>query len=193
MKKQRHFSSYQKILARMIVYPVFAILLGLAVIYTAGYLMGAPDLSMDHQTVYYNQDGKEITSETKKEKKWVALKDMSPYIIDATIAIEDRRFFEHKGFDFKRIFGAIYKDIRTKSLKEGASTLTQQYARSMYLSTEKTWQRKLKEAFLHNQAGNVLFQKKIFSRDILTPSITAMVHMVPTQRAKYISKNPYRS
>lgn len=147
MKTQRRFSSSKKIIARIVVYPVFVILLGLTIIYTAGFLMGPPDLSMNHQTTYYDQNGKKITSETKKEKRWVALKDMPPSIIDATIAIEDRRFFAHKGFDFKRIFGAIYKDIRTLSLKEGASTLTQQYSRSLYLSTEKTWKRKIKEAF----------------------------------------------
>src|SRR5690625_6995149 len=72
---------------------------------------------------------------------------MSTYLTEATILIEDQRFYKHKGLDVKRIIGAAIEDIKSKSLKEGASTLTQQYARNLYLSHEKTWTRKLKEAF----------------------------------------------
>ncbi|MDY0404528.1 transglycosylase domain-containing protein [Virgibacillus sp. 179-BFC.A HS] len=140
-------SHRQKIIARIIVYPIFAILLCLTAVFTVAFLSGAPDLTMHKQTTYYSADGKKITHERHSQRKWVPLQNMSAYLIDATIAIEDKRFFEHKGFDVKRIMSAIYKDIKTRSLKEGASTLTQQYARSLYLSTEKTLTRKLKEAF----------------------------------------------
>jgi len=72
---------------------------------------------------------------------------MSPHLIDATLSIEDQYFYDHNGFDLQRIAGAALTDLKNLSLEEGASTLTQQYARNLFLSHEKTWARKLKEAF----------------------------------------------
>src|SRR5699024_9034919 len=63
------------------------------------------------------------------------------------VAVEDRRFYDHHGFDYGRIFSAALADLRSLSLREGASTLTQQYARNLFLNHEKTWTRKVKEAF----------------------------------------------
>ena len=64
---------------------------------------------------------------------------------NAILAIEDTRFYEHSGVDMWRLGGAILKNIVTFSRKEGASTLTQQVARTLYLKTEKTWTRKFRE------------------------------------------------
>lgn len=117
-------------------------------IYLVALLLGPPSLMNDQNTIYYSIDNKVIGEEQGVENRyWVDLEQMSPNIINATLMIEDQRFFQHNGFDMKRIMGAILKDIKTMSLKEGASTLTQQYARNLYLSHEKTWTRKLKEAF----------------------------------------------
>ncbi|NGQ96213.1 PBP1A family penicillin-binding protein [Brevibacillus sp. SYP-B805] len=78
----------------------------------------------------------------------VPLKQMAPSLIQATIAIEDRNFFDHYGFDLKRLAKAIYIDLKSMSKKQGASTISQQLARMLYLNTEKTWTRKIKEALL---------------------------------------------
>src|SRR5690606_5175847 len=117
-------------------------------IYLVALILGPPNLMNEQNTIYYSIDNEVIGEEQGVENRyWVDLEKMSPYVIDATLMIEDQRFFQHNGFDIKRILGAILKDIKTMSLKEGASTLTQQYARNLYLSHEKTWARKLKEAF----------------------------------------------
>ncbi|GGA63992.1 transglycosylase domain-containing protein [Ornithinibacillus halotolerans] len=117
-------------------------------IYLLAFLLGPPSLLNEQNTIYYSKDGTVIGEEQGVENRhWIDLEDMSPHFIDATLMIEDQHFYEHHGFDFKRIIGAILKDIKTMSLKEGASTLTQQYARNLYLSHEKTWARKIKEAF----------------------------------------------
>jgi penicillin-binding protein 2D len=117
-------------------------------VYLVAFLLGPPSLSADQNTIYYSKDGEVIGEEQGFENRyWVDINEMSPHIIDATLMIEDQRFYQHHGFDIKRIVGAIIKDIKSMSLKEGASTLTQQYARNLYLSFEKTWTRKIKEAF----------------------------------------------
>lgn len=90
----------------------------------------------------------EVFFESNGSSSWIALKDISPYLIQATIATEDKNFYKHFGFDFPRILKAIYTNIKTKSKKVGASTITQQYARNLYLSMEKTWSRKIEEAWL---------------------------------------------
>lgn len=81
-----------------------------------------------------------------ENRRSVQLEDVSHYVIDATLAIEDRRFYEHSGFDMKGIARAVKVNVQSMSAKQGASTLTQQLARNLYLSHERTWQRKMKEA-----------------------------------------------
>src|SRR5690606_32081860 len=77
----------------------------------------------------------------------VDLEHISKYVKQATIAIEDRRFYSHFGFDAKGLARAVIVNIQANSKKQGASTITQQLARNLYLSHEKTIERKAKEAF----------------------------------------------
>ncbi|MEC5424429.1 PBP1A family penicillin-binding protein [Virgibacillus sp. C22-A2] len=124
---------------------MIALLIG---VYLISFLLGPPTLLNDQNTIYYSSSGEVIGNERGLQNRyWKNLKDMSPHIVNATLIIEDQNFFDHNGFDFKRIAGAVIKDLRSLSLKEGASTLTQQYARNLYLNHEKTWSRKIKEAF----------------------------------------------
>lgn len=117
-------------------------------VYLLSYLLGPPKLTNEQNTIYYSQSGDVIGEEHGLQSRYqVNLEDISPDLINATLAIEDKHFFEHHGFDLKRIVGAVLKNIKSMSFKEGASTLTQQYARNLYLSQEKTWTRKVREAF----------------------------------------------
>ena len=110
-------------------------------------LKGAPPLAVPQTTTFYADDGTKIgESDNGQTRYWVDLDDMSPYIVQATIAVEDRKFYEHHGFDIKRIIGAVIADIKAMAKVQGASTITQQYARNLFLNHEKTWTRKLQEA-----------------------------------------------
>lgn len=124
------------------------LLLMFGAVFFMALILGPPDLNNDQNTVYYSSEGEIIGEEKGNQSiRWVDLENISPMLVDATLMIEDQRFYKHRGLDFKRIVGAAIKDLKSRSLKEGASTLTQQYARNLYLSHEKTWSRKLKEAF----------------------------------------------
>nr|WP_245976635.1 PBP1A family penicillin-binding protein [Paenibacillus prosopidis] len=81
-----------------------------------------------------------------ENRRSVQLADISHYVIDATLAIEDRRFYDHRGFDMKGMARAVMVNVQSFSARQGASTLTQQLARNLYLTHERTWQRKVKEA-----------------------------------------------
>ena len=111
-------------------------------------LQGPPPLTVPQSTLYYADDGTVIGESHNGQKRyWVNFDKISPHLIDATISIEDQSFYEHHGFDFKRIAGAALADIKAMAKVQGASTISQQYARNLYLEHEKTWKRKLNEAF----------------------------------------------
>ncbi|AJY74991.1 transglycosylase domain-containing protein [Paenibacillus beijingensis] len=119
---------------------------------TAGFLLylriqSLPASSISQTSQIYDLHGSLIdTFHTGQNRKSVALADISPHLIEATVAIEDRRFYQHLGFDVKGMTRAALVNLEHMSTKQGASTLTQQLARNLYLTHERTWQRKLKEA-----------------------------------------------
>src|SRR6185295_6535385 len=78
----------------------------------------------------------------------VPLQEISPWLTKATIAIEDRRFFAHGGVDAEGIARALWRDVKAGDVVEGGSTITQQLVRNLYISNERTVQRKLTEACL---------------------------------------------
>ena len=85
---------------------------------------------------------------TASSEESVSLKDMSKHLINATISIEDKNFYKHQGFDFLRILKAMFVNIKSGETLQGASTITQQYARNLFLDFDKTWDRKIKEAWI---------------------------------------------
>lgn len=87
----------------------------------------------------------EVFFKGNETKEWVSLKDISPYLIKATISTEDKNFYKHFGFDFLRILKASYINIKAGSTVQGASTITQQYAKNLFLDFDKTWKRKWDE------------------------------------------------
>lgn len=126
---------------------VCAIFIGLVGLRLYAQIAGAPPLTIPKATVFLDKNGNQIGDYYTSERRyWTELDEISPYLIDATIAVEDKDFYYHNGFDFSRIAGAILADLKTRSKAEGASTISQQLARNLYLSLEKTWSRKILEA-----------------------------------------------
>ena len=74
--------------------------------------------------------------------------DIPIYIKQAIVSTEDKRFFKHKGLDYKGILRAIVAMIRDGEVTQGGSTITQQLARTVFLSNEKTWERKIEEMYI---------------------------------------------
>ncbi len=88
---------------------------------------------------------KTIYFKGNESKEWVDLDDISDYLIKSTIYTEDKNFYKHFGFDFLRIGKAILTNITSHSTNQGASTITQQYAKNLFLDFDKTWKRKWDE------------------------------------------------
>ena len=79
---------------------------------------------------------------------WIDLENISKYLIDATISTEDKNFYKHKGFDIPRIIKAGWRNLTSGKMLEGASTISQQYVKNLFLDFDKTWERKWNELWL---------------------------------------------
>ena len=101
-------------------------------------------------TKIYDRTGKTVLYEifAEERRSLVELEDIPQNLINATLMAEDQDFFTHPGFDLKGIFRAIIVDVLQGGKVQGASTLTQQFIKNAFLTTEKTWQRKIKELLL---------------------------------------------
>ena len=93
---------------------------------------------------------------------WISFDDISTNLKNAVISVEDKNFYSHHGFDYLRIIKAFLSLIKNQSITEGASTISQQYIKNMYLTFDQTWSRKIEEAFLtielevHYSKDNIL-------------------------------------
>lgn len=105
------------------------------------------DIENSNSIYMYDKDNKSFYEGNNGTKKWIKLKDISKYLVNATIYSEDKNFYNHTGFDIPRIIKSIFINIKSKDLTQGASTITQQYARNLFLTFDKTWERKIKEAW----------------------------------------------
>lgn len=124
---------------------ILIIIIGMVGLY--GYCYITPKMDINKSQSYYLYDNKEEMV-FNNNNKWISLDKISPYLIDATISTEDKHFYHHIGFDYLRIAKALVTNIVSSSLSEGASTITQQYARNLFLNYDKTWERKIDEAML---------------------------------------------
>lgn len=96
-------------------------------------------------TILDNNDNYFFEINNANKQSYINLQNIDQDIINAFISIEDKNFYNHKGISIKRILGAISANIKTGSFSEGASTITQQLARNLFLSNEKTYKRKIEE------------------------------------------------
>lgn len=103
-------------------------------------------LDINSASGYYMYDMNDELIDDNYE--WVKLDNISKYLIDATISIEDKNFYKHKGFDFFRIIKSLYINVTNKKTLQGASTISQQLVKNLFLDFDKTWERKVKEAWL---------------------------------------------
>ena len=100
----------------------------------------------------------------EEDRVSVPLGEMPQVFVDAVLAAEDRQFFNHSGIDPLGIARALYRDLRNEGVRQGGSTITQQYAKNAYLSSERTILRKLKEAVLAVELERELSKEEILDR-----------------------------
>lgn len=138
---------------------------GLGYYYYGGYATEVQDLRKDaiklvsesdkntfvpsRTSALYDANG-DLISETQTTKKaeYVEYENIPSYFVTAMVSIEDKKFYKHNGIDYKAIVRAAKAIIQDGTISQGGSTITMQLARNIYLDTNKTWQRKVKEMFI---------------------------------------------
>jgi penicillin-binding protein 1B len=101
-------------------------------------------------------------SENRERRRLVKYSEIPPRLVHAVISAEDKKFFEHSGFDMPRMIKAAYVDMRSGRKEQGASTLSMQLVRNFWLEPEKTWKRKIQEVLLTSHIENCLTKQQIF-------------------------------
>ncbi len=131
-------------------------LLGVAIGLGFIYYWNTPDAAelikkpMSQTSILYDRTGTQVLYEVHgdENRKILAHEDIPDVMRQATIAAEDTNFYNHSGLDWRGIGRAVLVDIQARTLQEGGSTITQQLAKNILLSNQKTWERKITEAVL---------------------------------------------
>ena len=118
----------------------------LFIVISIGAILGVQGYSLYKETMESMPISKKI-EELKSDKNYVTIENLPKDYLNAVIATEDRRFYDHGAIDIVSIGRAIYVNVRDAELKEGGSTITQQLAKNMYYITEQDSVRKVAEAF----------------------------------------------
>ncbi len=122
----------------------FVIIIG---IYVYSYFM--PAMSLNSANSYYLYDNKDnVVYQGSNKSAWVSLKEIDPKFLNYIISIEDQHFYHHLGFDIPRILKTLFTNIKSGKILAGASSISQQYVKNLYLTFDQTWKRKIEEAFL---------------------------------------------
>jgi penicillin-binding protein 1A len=106
-------------------------------------------VTIGQNSFVYAADGLRLGSiPAEKNRESISLSRTSPWVRKATIAVEDKRFYQHGGVDYLGIARAFWRDVSAGKVVQGGSTITQQLVRNLYVGQERTFQRKVKEACL---------------------------------------------
>ena len=101
-----------------------------------------------YKNALHDKPLEEMVQEIRSQKSYTKISNIPDIYKDAVIAVEDHRFYDHKGIDIIAIGRALLNDIRARELVEGGSTITQQLAKNMYFTQDKTLTRKIAEVFM---------------------------------------------
>src|SRR3989338_477217 len=164
MAKKNHRSNYILAIAAL-----GLVVSGVLILWTASLRIPAlEDISerkIDQSTKIYDRTGEillyDMSRDVRRER--LAVENISPYIVAATVAIEDKNFYSHNGFRWTSFLRAVLVNLSTLSFSQGGSTITQQVVKNSILTKDKTPTRKLKELILAVKLEKILTKSEILS------------------------------
>lgn len=133
---------------------------------------------------------KDKVEEIKTQKNYTKLDEMPEFYINAVIAVEDHRFYNHGAIDFISIGRAVWTNIKSFELKEGGSTITQQLAKNAYFTQEKTALRKISEFFMAIEIEKNCDKDEILELYLNTSYFGDGYYSVKTAAKGYFDKEP---
>ncbi|MEX1047052.1 MAG: PBP1A family penicillin-binding protein [Actinomycetota bacterium] len=139
----------------------------------------------------YDADGRVITAfHAEQNREVVPYKKIPQEVRDAVVAIEDRRFYDHRGIDLKAVMRATYQNAQAGAIVQGGSTITEQYVKNAYLDPERTLSRKFNEAALAWQLEQEFSKEQILARYLNTVYLGEGAYGIKAAAETYFSKQP---
>jgi len=126
--------------------------------------IGQLEVPLPAATILYDQQGTEATRISFNKIEEIKYEDIPKHMVDAVVAVEDRRFFEHEGMDLRAIGRAFWTNMTSGGTVQGGSTITQQLAKNVFLSHERTWSRKWDEVLLAKKIEESYSKEEIMEK-----------------------------
>lgn len=139
-------------------------------------------------TTIYDKKGNLIANLSSIYAEYTPYEEIPTDVINAFISIEDSRFFSHKGVDFKSLLRSIYVNLKNKDFVQGASTITQQLVKNIYLSNEKSVERKINEAVLALKLERIMDKKDILASYLSNVLFGGRIYGVKMASKYYFNK-----
>ena len=139
--------------------------------------------------IFYDSENNDIF-EYYKNRDYVKLNKISKNVRDAIVSVEDKNFYNHKGFDYPRILKAIFINMTNGKIKQGASTISQQYVKNLYLTFDQTLKRKMKEAVLTIELETHYSKDEILEGYLNTINFGAGNYGIREASKYYFNKEP---
>jgi len=158
-------------------------------LYVYAYFSPGIDIKTSNSFYIYDNN-KELVYRGSGNSEWVDLEDVSEYFLDAIISTEDKYFYKHMGFDYLRIAKSLYLNVKNGYISQGGSTISQQYVKNMYLTFDKTWERKIQEAFLTLKLETHYEKEEILEGYINTINFGQGCYGVSEASKYYFNKKP---
>lgn len=193
-KKNKKSSLIKKIATTFLV--LFGCGVAAVSIFIIGILINTPDVDpknmiFSENSIIYDSN-KKVTEKTQGEESRYVVKnanEMPQNMKNAVLAIEDHTFYEHGGINLKRTIGAVVQNFKLGYKAQGASTITQQLAKNLYLTNEKTYKRKIKELYYALKLEKSLSKDEILLAYLNTMSLGQGTRGVKAAAAKYFDKD----
>lgn len=147
-------------------------------------------VSFNRSIVFYDKNNN-LIQEQSNGKTLADISKIPTYTKNAFIAIEDKRFYSHKGVDYKGLFRATINNLKSLSFKEGGSTITQQLIKNTHLTNEKTFKRKLLEIKLAKDLENQFSKDEILEKYLNTIYFGDNCYGITSACEHYFNKSPY--
>ncbi|NLN87240.1 MAG: penicillin-binding protein, partial [Syntrophomonadaceae bacterium] len=139
------------------------VLIILGVLFGAAFSFGLPYAAVPKSSTVYDINGQVVQGLSEQNQVQVDIGQISPHFVNGIIAIEDKSFYRHHGVDISGMLRAMLTNIKAGEIVAGGSTITQQTAKTLFLSNERTWSRKIKELYY-----SILMESRYSKEEILT-------------------------
>ncbi len=177
------------ILLKIFIFSFFTFIIVYLSLYVYAFITPKFQINTSKNIIYYDKNNDDIFSENLNND-YVKLSDITNFTKNAIISIEDKNFYNHRGFDYPRILKAIIINIKSGKIKQGASTISQQYIKNLYLTFDKTWERKIEEAFLTLELETHYSKNEILEGYLNTIDFGGGNYGIKEASKYYFNKNP---